>query len=536
MNTIEILTAPLSQAEETAGKNWRIMNNSDTDVLVIHHFTDNDSPAKQFYEQSIKLLETTDGLTFIKAGTAGSIILQDSVCNTVIARADNLFPVKTITVSLDSATQTYPSASVTTDEAENMKQAAAFQQSIVAFPSSDLAKLYATALSTSDVNKVEAFFQSSEDYKSITLDMVLAVDSYFTMYPFVWAYFQQEKTYYLYNSDGKANKYLGFVVISNACTVPVNPDKSLPGFSIAYTKDDQAMEFIPLYYSNGQFVDDVNSENPGICLSGLFIQKSQLTKKDIDNGIVCTLTGSVYGKDAIGFDEEVIQLDENNRTGLDALLHPEDTEGRLELYAYITLALLGIGVLARGIKYAIDTWRENPPTPAEIQAKIREQLQATLDKMNKDLRIPEDVNASLDGIKKQANDLLLQENNLKLKDIVDRQYSSFVKLNTYKSSTELQEVFDNLDFMKTKLPFDDLKALSEQTKGILDEITNNSKVLDKYYKAYKSGLSYDYVQKIEQSRVAIDDFTEQIEENERIRYELTEDPAARELREFFDFF
>lgn len=97
-------------------------------MVVINAYTEDDQSVEQLHERSLKVLKTTNGQSFIKAGIAAMVALDATAHTVIISRADNLFPVKTASVTLDKDTQTTPSLTITTADAENMKLAAKFQQ------------------------------------------------------------------------------------------------------------------------------------------------------------------------------------------------------------------------------------------------------------------------------------------------------------------------------------------------------------------------------------------------------------------------
>lgn len=531
----------------TTGKSWSITNTTDADVVVINASTEDDQSVEQFYERSLKILETANGQKLIKAGSTENINLEEAVYNIILARADNLFPVKAATVALDSDTQTYAPVTVTTADAERMKLAAKFQQILTAFSTSSLASDFATALADSDATKAAAFFNATDDYKTLTVDDVVAVQTYYAVYPFVWAYYGGEKNYGLHSTDGVTNKYAGYIALINESTVLLNGDKSIPGFTATYVNGATST---PLYYSAGQFVDDAASASPGICLQGLFVLKSSLTKSDDDQAIVAVLIGVINGESVLGYDEEqTVQNDGQLRdvlSSLDILLHPDDTEGWLELAGIVLATLLGFGVLCKGLYTAIK-WASTttPLTPEEIRDRIREVTQRNLDRIKdlgiKDsakLKVPEDVAASLDDVKRRGNDLLLKENKTKMQDIVNQQSDMLQRLAEYSSTPALQLAGDTVESVYETLLNTSSWDLGDSMVRLMSDLKSSASILNSEVSQVKSRFSTEERNAIEASKKTMDTMTIQVESNERLRADLAEDrtPEERMFEEFFETF
>lgn len=537
---------PAIKLNEVAN-NWSITNNTDADVVVMSAFTDDDQSVEQLYERSLTVLKTADGQSFIKAGAAAAVALDVTTYTVIVARADNLFPVKTALVKLDGDAPTAPLLTVTGEDAGRMKLAAKFQQMITAFPTSSLATDFATALKDLDPTKADTFFKATEEYKTLTIDDVVAVQTYYAVYPFVWACYGGSKNYGLHACDGVTNRPAGYISLTNECAVPLSGDKNDPGFTITYTNQDVSQ---PLYYANGQFVDDVNSESPAICLQGLFALKSDLTKNDSDNAIVAVLIGTINEESILGYDQEQDAGDDGQQTGskstLDILLHLDITKSWLELHGLILASVLGVAVLFKAVKMLMDAaFQFTPLTPEEIRIRIRMTAQQNLDRIKnlgiKDsarLRIPEDVAASLDSIKSRANDLLLQENKAKMLEIVNEQSGMFSGIGKYTNNNELQAIGDDIQAVSEKLwetSAVDLDASMKDLMSTIKDITDN---LDVQANKVRSNFVGAEQEAMVTSKEAVDLLIEQVDNIEGIREDLATDttPEQRQAIEFFEDF
>lgn len=166
------------QIESQTDKSRSIVNDCGTGIVIIS--VRNDQSDALLYEQSMQQLITTDGKKVISREAKRTVSFDGKSNVLIVAKAGNLFPVKI----LYPETQTAASVNVSAAGVNNMQPAEKFNRTITAFPSSSLPQDYATALYDDDLTPVEAFFKASKEYKSLTLDMVIAVDTYYKVYPF----------------------------------------------------------------------------------------------------------------------------------------------------------------------------------------------------------------------------------------------------------------------------------------------------------------------------------------------------------------
>jgi hypothetical protein len=324
------------------------------------------------FEQGLKLLSTTSGAQSIAANSSGTVVLDDwhdnngvstytKLYDIIYAKPDTLFPIKSQGAILNHSTQDYTPVTVTNDEVNAMKQTEAFTQTIAAYPTSQLAQSYTAALQSTtnsatgsdDIDdKISAFFASTQQYQDVTLDTIIALKSYYDVFPMVWAGYQSTKTYYFYSSDGSTVKANGSLVINIPSTITL--DKSLPGFSFTYTDANNNKK--PLLYVNGQFVDDATSDVPNICLNGTFVLKSTLTKVDTDTMIIPILSGTIFSDQVLGYDTPLSKDggDSDGWGGLYTLLHPKDAQGWLQLFLTFVGVVMGVDFVVKQLKTVKD--------------------------------------------------------------------------------------------------------------------------------------------------------------------------------------
>lgn len=474
-NVTPMAATAASTTPPALNKDLSITNSSSVDVAMLDGVANGDNQV--VFEQSLKLLPTTDNQQFIKAGGTGTVILDDyhdnagvstysKLYDIIYVKPSNLYPIKSQGAILNHTTQAYAPVTVTDNEVNGIKQAEAFTQTIMAYPTSQLAKDYAAALQTTsdsgsssdDIDdKVSAFFTSTQQYKLVTLDMLMALKSYYNTFPMVWAGYTAAKSFYFYSSDGTNVTYNGSIAIS--VPTAVKPDKTLPGFTFTFTDANNAAK--PLYYANGQFVDDLNADVPAICLTGLFTLKSTLTKVATDNTIVPILSGTINSTQVLGYDTKIEKDKDGNWSGLYTLLHPKDMQGWLQLFMTFIGIVMGIDFLSKGLKSLKDKLLDekaetgNDPSPADVanaksEVKASEglndpQYQELLDKMDANLKVTQDVQQQLNDTQKQLQDRLNEDQRSALDDQMTNQESMLEKmLDSGHNTGDLQDLDDTL--------------------------------------------------------------------------------------------
>lgn len=523
-------------------KTWDVTNSTATDLVVIDAFLSDPTSTDELYQRSLGLLSATDGQQLIKAGETKTISLSEAHTGSdsatvdytvIIARADNLFPVKIVDLPASDDNENFSATTVLTADASGMKKAETFQQAISAFPSSDMATRFNNVLSNPDEQKIAAFFKGYPQYSAINLDMVTAVQTYYNRYGFVWAGYAGSKTYYLYTSDETKNTALGSISVHNQTIAPVINLEAPAGFTISYT--DAKGATTPLYYSNGQITDDASSSTPRICLQGLFTLKSQLTGRDTDNQITTVLYGVINDTEVFGYNlssSSVSELPTFKASALpdvNTLLHPQDVAGWLKLGTLLVGALAAVGVLAVSAYFIIKAIKNSlNPSPEEIRRRARERAQKIVDKMDPELkrklRIPDDLSTATSDIKKQVSENLLKDSRRKMGDIMNKQLDTCKRLYEYGNTPAIAEVLSNTKYNLDVLPeaYPTELDLGQKMSGFMDDIANNSKLLSERVKTLGKTVSKANADAISEAKRTADDLTKRVTENEKIRESFEE--------------
>lgn len=510
-----------SAAAAASVQTWNITNDTDADIVVIS--VAGDSSGEQLYTRELNILQTADGASFIKAASGAVMRFEEATTNSlIIAKADNLFPLKTVDAPAQGA-NTYGEVAVTAGDLKNMQLTEKFVQMIRTFTTSALAKDFTDALATKDPDIIDGFFKNNKDYSNLTQDMVAAVQTYYEAYPFIWADYKEAKTYQLYTSDGKKNKYIGSVSLRNECAVPMSTDKTVPGFSMIYQSAETDAEPAPLYYSKGQFVDDL--DNPTVCLQAFFILKSQVTHKDDDKSIITMVSGTADGDTVLGYEDKANE--QKKKSLIAGLIDPHTTQDWLTLVGGALLAAAALGILVKVAKTAFDALKDALNKKAMMERmkgewnqkarELRNRYQAEFNRLKaRGSVLPEDTSMYWKSITDfQISQLTAQQSN-NLREIRDAQIEYTEKLLKYGNNKELGEIYTKLrDTYGT-----DWTSISRDGKQVQDwvkEFKSNSEKLASRQASIGKEEMKDQWDVAERSKKAIKDTIEITESNEMMK-------------------
>ncbi|MFD1140968.1 hypothetical protein ACFQ4C_07605 [Larkinella insperata] len=570
MSATQILnTSPLAATSQT----WSLTNSSGVSVVVLDASSNPPSPTQQLFDQTLSWLTTADLLNTIPPRTTKTIPLPAAQLDDnglpidltlILADAQTLAPLKVVDLP---ALNPAPATELTEADLTASKQAQEFVKTITAFPSSSLVTDYLKALDDPDPTALPAFFAATTDFKQVSLELVVAFQTYFNRFPFYLTGYTTARSFYLYSSDGTTNRYAGSVVLQNQSTAPSSVPNAIEGLEAMYVTTNGA-DYIPLSYVDGQFVDDPNSASPDYCLRGLFMLRSDLTKLDTDTDIMPLVWGRVNGQTVFGYDvkqekakvktslentqslsaiddDDPLDDPKNQPSGfsLDALIHPRTTQDKLILSGMVVGGVIVVGILGTAAYFLIK-WlsRNSPMTPKQIQAKnqeIREQnrvrRQATLDKIGARVEIQLDTTSTLAEIKTRGNELLINDNKLKVNDMLKAQRTICDILNDLGTNVSLTEMYTTIDSLAEKVETLDVSELSEGTamKSLMGDVNlNMAKVLAKYVslKDNLQGANADMARTAESKLLKTNN---EITNNEKTRKYLQEDtiPDIPELVE-----
>jgi len=374
------------------------------------------------YDQDLELLSAVeDGHTEIDVNATKTFVLDQTyvdpdtgeteyspIYDLLPSTANWLAPVANISVFQNILPAGYTPQTVTAASARAFQNAGTFIQAISAYPTSALATSYQQAMSQASSSAsgqangssgssgaaaqsisdtVNAFFKGTKTYQDVTLEAVVAVQSYYATFPFIWAeYATGTVTYYLYSSNGSATSFVGTlslatpttpnVAVANAgCTCTFTPASNGSDTS---TVNVDASGAKSLTYTGSLFVDNVDSDIPQIAVKGTFQIKSLFTGKSADTQIITVLTGTVNGSTCIGFDSPQLSTDSSS-SFWDTLFHPKNSAQIFQSIMQIGGALMLLVFAGQGL-YGIYKWakglaaKDKPMTLEDFNTKLQESL------------------------------------------------------------------------------------------------------------------------------------------------------------------
>lgn len=389
-------------------KQCTVTNNSSNDIVVVLHIDTNEKSSANAVTASngrLEVLQTTDGGTTIKKGTADTVTLDHSYkpgadssgyvqqYDLIISDSSWLYPLATRPVAqqAENGTTGYSAQTVATGDGAAMAQAVAFYQTVSVYPDSQLAKDYmaalqganeaaaakadgsagsAAAVAAAIESTMASFFKSTTDYAQVTLADVVAVDTYYNTFPCVWAQYKDSLTYYLYGSNGTAALFAGTLSLQKNGAIDVT--KPGGGYTCTFAPatnpadtskwDVDASKAVNLTYANGVFTDDPVAANIG--LKGGFLLQRRFTNKPDDTDVLTALVGKVAGVPVIGFDApqvgrpslqatpKLTQTDTDWNAFWDTLIHPKTQNDVIKSVA-IFMSMVAAIPLAAGVVYGI---------------------------------------------------------------------------------------------------------------------------------------------------------------------------------------
>lgn len=521
--------------KQKTDRDLKITNNASEAVLPISAYNESsksdDKPSsKLVYEQTLDALSLKEGGTTVASGAEGTVVLDrtrtDSsghtvtvdTYNLIFGRSADLFPVdvKDAVLSFEPPYVFRP-VSLTKDDAKLYHKALTFLINIRAFPTSDLAKNYVKACKGAQQNAspdglggdVNAFFKGTKQYKDLTIEIVTAVSTYMSTFPYVWAgsadqfgSFQDANTFYLYSQgDGSQRKSAptleGTLTLKRTGTqTPADPTDTSGGYTATFT--DSGGTPTTMTYSGGQFVSDPDSDLPAIALRGSFTLKSLFTNdRKNDNVIIPLMGGTVNGTKVLG-----VTIEQKEGGDLSdqfyAFFHPKTLKGWIGLFLDlfgIIMAVEFIGkttmALGKGIKSLIDKARGKKPEASEVEklkdevsdlrSEMRQNQQEILDKLDADGKVPDqdDAGDAMDDARSDVTDQLDVQQGEVLQDTMEKQGEMVEELAEIEVTDKLDEAGGKLredigDLEQADNP-SDLKDAIDQAKSDIPEINDTVK-------------------------------------------------------------
>lgn len=525
-----------SSTPTPANDTCHITNNYTYDLAVLEAYDNDPNTTKIMYEQTLSRLSIAGGAKLIKSGKQADVILDETYTDSsgkkqpkllyemIFAEPKTLFPIKNVSEMQSLTNNDYPPITVQAADANIMQLAYKFQQLIMAFPTSQLAKNFQVALSqagqgTSETDisdKVDDFFKNTKEFQSLSFESYMTVMTYMQKFPNVFVNNAKSFTFYLYaapaadNSSLRTNQgpnELGTVVFTkNASTDQVmDPSDGNAGYSIYFVSSEGQQS--KLYYDHGQFVSDLNADIPPICLQGTFAQKSMLSG-DKDNTLIPILVGSVNGQAVLGTNVQQVGKDGSDEGSWYAFWHPISFQGWVNLFLELIGVAFGIFCVFKVMAWAVIKLRQltarvrrlagsdtAEPTPEQraditnkisnVSEKIRTNEQSIFNRNNEVIVNRVEIPSSRDfstAVLKEARALRIQLLDDNLGVIQEKIYgtdATLEKVAKYSTGSEIEEVATKVKSLNdevkqakaeladkgTQTSDADLDRLSQEVKG-----------------------------------------------------------------------
>lgn len=415
----------------------------DGSVCVLSAFNTNSSSSAQGYEQTLTLLQFSDGTNTVTTGTTKTLMLDLDTpgtstpmlgYNLLISQPNNLFPVASVGEMANLLSGEFPAINIpgpSPADSSTGINAFIFVQNLEAFPSSAMAQSFTTALnsasaatSTTQFNDtMNAFFAQTVSFQDVTYSAYLAAQSYVTAFAFAWANFAASYTYYVYTTGEATGSTSTGGTVSQLGTITFtqNAQSGIPsltdptgGYTITYQPVNGSS--VQLTFANGQVVSPAaGDEPPAICLQGTFMNKSNATGNNSDYGtIIPGLAGTVYGQQAIATAYQ--QTLSSGTSGLQTFLSSGGWQLTMDIMN-IAMGVKALGEIAGWVYGKVSGWwngsnQPDAPSTSEVQTQADanvEQNQDVLEQANPNADVPDGQEISAG--QQQLQQQVITENN-----------------------------------------------------------------------------------------------------------------------------
>lgn len=562
-----------------------ITNNVTASICVLMPvINDPSNPATEVmvYGQDLELLISTNKNTSIQSSNSQTFMLDQyytdpttkqkkyaTLYNMLVSTTDWFFPVANL--SAIQIMSKYQPETVTNSSLKSMQDAAAFLQTISAYPTSSLATRFQNAMkkTTNDArnaadgslgstdavlasitNNVNAFFKSTIKYRDVTLESFVAVQTYYKSFPFIWSGFN-DKTFYLYSSTkNKTTQFMGAITL----TRPAKLDVTKPNagyhcsFAPAVTPSNTTSVAVDsskskdLVYLDGLFVDENDPDSPSLAVNGQFMVKSQFTQNSSDTDIIPVLIGYVNGIVSIGFDQAQKSNDEKNSDYSSVLFHPRGVEqiiqcvmswgGAIMMLTFLGQTVFGMYKLVKGLFAAKKpTMRDVFESRMKaIEDLLKEQNQQAAQRMSDNkMQPPEDIDAAQQELNEVLEDIFDEISANKLYDASEAMASSCEELATYMTEMESSEIIilESISEEVEQLFSDVEKVTPETLHALVTEQLQEMKELHAkmadFIDSVSESLNEQVSETLSSNQDAVNELNEQLAESQQEQHDIPED-------------
>ncbi len=532
---------------------WKIINATSglpKDIVVIHASVDSDKPAAFYYDQQISILPFVLNDGCLAPGESDEIVVpgtrtdeagNDLPVTFIIAEAQTLAPIQSVTFKSDLSD--LEELTITDASIDRIERVFDFNKNITALPASALALAFAR-LDFTDARAIEAYFAATKNYKTVELDDLCLIRSYYNALPYGWAN-GKDTFIYLYSEDcpgqedGDIAQAVGWIKITNNWLLP------LPLFNADHFRAEiqlQGDTAKRLFFSDGTFYDTEKMETAVVRLAGSFMMPDQISTEYKKTGIVTFLPGKINDTRVFGIAGEAPDGEQQKEKGFWNRLDVQSVEG---------VVLIAVGMMAIGVGIAILVklgqfvkWYKTHGNPAVPQVErdvqtealkqyLREQLAALTAKIDAAVVVPQqnEIPAAQQLLKTQQLELKANQAKDNIRQMADAQSDALKLIADKYVSADIEIAFDDLDRVAQSLENGNVENFDAWVEGSLGLLNHNTETIVAAHTFIAGAFSTAESRIYKESMKVYEDVKVILENNQRDVKEIDSGADEREIIE-----
>ncbi|QQG26662.1 apolipoprotein A1/A4/E family protein [Pectobacterium carotovorum] len=518
---------------------WSVTNETNKSVNAISSFDTSDSPSMEMiYQASLSYLETSGSDNQIAANSTTDVMLDTDnlIYDVVFSLPSNGFPVADTSASLPltSTSDVYPPYSIASDALDAMENTYKFYQYIQAYPTSNTATNFISALKSQQnngtqtqppaENAIDTFFQGTKQFKNCTSVTYASVQSYIGTFAGTSVGFNPSYTFYMYQSTSDDVVANGQVIFNlNNLKVPFDLTDNNGGYSIFYT--DSSGKNTSLTYNKGQFVSDVNADFPSICLVISWVSSNQINNgNNSPDSVIPMMSGTINGNQSCGTKDKK-DLSTKSSTSFSTIFDYISNSVGLLMGVHFVYELTWGKRKARLAKERENQEKELTKEQNEeinnkldsISEQIAKNNQDVADRAQSDIKFDSDLDSAGKNMQAAADELSFQQQRTVLQGQIDEYSNQLDKIAQYGVNDEIEDVAQKLRSASEELAnastLPEIKEVSSSLEITFNEIDSSLKSI---VQNLGDDISSETIDEINASNENLNDLKEQQEAmNER---------------------
>ncbi|KFF72155.1 hypothetical protein IW01_05160 [Pectobacterium brasiliense] len=522
-----------------ANGKWSVTNETNQSINAISSFDASDSSSlKMIYAASLSYLNTSESNNQIAKNSTADVILDTDniIYDVIFSQPSNGFPVADTSVSLPltSTSDVYPPYTVGSGALDAMKDTYKFCQYIQAYPTSNTATSFISALQaqesngeqtkTPENNAIDTFFQGTKQFKNCTSVTYASVLSYIATFAGASVNFDNSYTFYLYQSTSNnvvANGQVVFNLNNKKNSFDLTDNNG--GYNIVYT--DSSGNNTSLTYNQGQFVSDVNADFPDICLSVVWVSSNQINNENNPtDSVIPSLSGTVNGNKSCGTKNKK-DLDKKTPVSFNIIFGYISGGSGFAMTIYNVCEKIWKKAKARRAKEIENQEEELTPEQNEeinneidsISEQVAEDYQRVADRAQSGIEFDSNLDSGSTSMQAAADKLSLEQQRTILQQQIDEYSNQIDSLAQYGVNDELENAAQKIRSASEDLAnastLSEIKEVSSSLESTFNEVDSNLKSI---VQNLGDDISAETIDEINQSNENLSDLKEQQEAmNER---------------------